>query len=116
LFEHIRRAAPAAARLLSLMSLFDRQGIPKSLLCDQYAGDQVTENADFDDDIYMLTSYLLVEMSSADGSEFAMHCLVQYSMKKWLELCGELEEWKARYAIVMDTSYPVLRYENWKGC
>jgi tetratricopeptide (TPR) repeat protein len=115
-FEHIRRAAPAAARLLSLMSLFDRQGIPESLLRDRYAGDQDTEDADFDDDIYMLTSYSLVEMSSADGSEFAMHRLVQYSTKKWLELCSELEEWKARYAIVIDTSYPVPWYENWKEC
>jgi tetratricopeptide (TPR) repeat protein len=115
-FEHIRRAAPAAARLLSLMSLFDRQGIPESLLCNRYAGDQVTENADFDDDIYMLTSYSLVEISSADGSEFMMHRLVQYSTKKWLELCSELEEWKARYAMVMDTSYPVPRYENWQEC
>jgi tetratricopeptide (TPR) repeat protein len=115
-FEHIRRAAPAAARLLSLMSLFDRQGIPESLLRDRYAGDQDTEDADFDDDIYMLTSYSLVEMSSADGSEFAMHRLVQYSTKKWLELCSELEQWKARYAMVMNTSYPVPQYENWKEC
>ena len=31
-FEHIREERPSAARLLSLMSLFDRQGIPESLL------------------------------------------------------------------------------------
>jgi hypothetical protein len=31
-FEHIRRIVPTAARLLSLMSLFDRQGIPEQLL------------------------------------------------------------------------------------
>ncbi|KAL1598073.1 hypothetical protein SLS59_007083 [Nothophoma quercina] len=32
LFEHIQRARPSAADLLSLMSFFDRQGIPKSVL------------------------------------------------------------------------------------
>ena len=31
-FEYIRKEMPTAARLLSLMSLFDRQGIPESLL------------------------------------------------------------------------------------
>jgi tetratricopeptide (TPR) repeat protein len=113
-FEHIRQEMPAAARLLSLMSFFDRQGIPESLLRDRYAADQDKEHADFDDDIYTLTSYSLVEISSADGSEFEMHRLVQYSTKKWLELCSELEGWKARYATIMDSSYPVARYENWK--
>ena len=32
-FEHIRQERPSAAQLLSLMSLFDRQGIPYHLLC-----------------------------------------------------------------------------------
>jgi tetratricopeptide (TPR) repeat protein len=113
-FEHIRQEMPAAARLLSLMSFFDRQGIPESLLRDRYAADQDKEHADFDDDIYTLTSYSLVEISSANGSEFEMHRLVQYSTKKWLELCSELEEWKARYATMMDSSYPVAQYDNWK--
>ncbi|KKZ67173.1 hypothetical protein EMCG_07118 [[Emmonsia] crescens] len=35
-FEHIRQTNPRAARLLSLMSLFDRQGIPVSLLKNYY--------------------------------------------------------------------------------
>jgi tetratricopeptide (TPR) repeat protein len=113
-FEHIRREMPAAARLLSLMSLFDRQGIPESLLHDQYGQDADAE-ADFEDDIHTLTSYSLVEMS-ADGSEFEMHRLVQYSTKKWLELCDELEAWKERYAAVMDSNYPVGRHENWRVC
>lgn len=31
-FEHIRQSRPSAANLLSLMSLFDRQGIPERLI------------------------------------------------------------------------------------
>jgi tetratricopeptide (TPR) repeat protein len=119
-FEHIRQEVPAAARLLSLMSLFDRQGIPESLLHDQYATDEDKvddeEGADFDDDINTLASYSLVEMSGADGSEFEMHRLVQYSTKKWLELSGELEGWKERYVALMDRSYPVGEHANWKVC
>ena len=35
-FEHLRRKRDSAARLLSLMSLFDREGIPDYLLRDRY--------------------------------------------------------------------------------
>lgn len=83
-FAHIRKAMPTAARLLSLMSLFDRQGIPESLLHDRYWRDDGAK-ADFEEDIHTLTSFSLVEIS-AGGHEFEMHRLVQFSTKKWLEL------------------------------
>ncbi|PSN58606.1 hypothetical protein BS50DRAFT_614816 [Corynespora cassiicola Philippines] len=136
-FDHIRKQMPAAARLLSLMSLFDRQGIPESLLRDRYRRSEDEEEcedgredkdkdededegendeeADFEDDIHTLTSFSLVEMS-ADGREFEMHRLVQFSTKKWLELHKELERWKEAYAVLMDDSYPVGQYENWPVC
>jgi len=113
-FEHIRREMPTAARLLSLMGLFDRQGIPESLLRGRYGRDDDRE-ADFEDDIYTLTSYSLVEMSAGE-KEFKMHQLVQFSIKKWLELNQELEGWKETYITLMDDSYPVGRYENWAVC
>jgi hypothetical protein len=71
--------------------------------------------ADFEDDIDVLTSFSLVEMS-ADGSEFEMHRLVQFSTKKWLELSNELEEWEMTYVMLMDENYPVGRHENWPMC
>ena len=63
-FEHIRKDLPTAARLLSLMSLFDRQGIPESLLHNRYKRDEDKE-ADFEEDIHTLTSYSLVEIGRA---------------------------------------------------
>jgi tetratricopeptide (TPR) repeat protein len=113
-FAHIQREMPTAARLLSLMSLFDRQGIPESLLHDRYQGDDGVET-NFEDDIHTLTSFSLVEMS-ADGSQFEMHRLVQFSMKKWLELYDKLESWKEVYVTLMDDNYPVGRHENWTSC
>ena len=47
-FEHIREVRPSAADLLSLMSLFDRQAIPESLLLERSEaryGDSATETA-----------------------------------------------------------------------
>ncbi|KAF2186324.1 TPR-like protein [Zopfia rhizophila CBS 207.26] len=113
-FEHIRRKRPSATRLLSLMSLFDRQGIPDSLLGGRYQeGDNASSN--FEDDLNTLMSFSLVA-TDVDGYQFEMHRLVQFSTRKWLELQGELEGWKEKYVTLMDGSYPVGRYENWKAC
>lgn len=40
-FEHIRQTQPSAADLLSLMSLFDRQGIPEAVLQKQIPQEQI---------------------------------------------------------------------------
>lgn len=113
-FKYIQTNTPNAARLLSLMSLFDRQGIPESLLHDWYL-EHGGGGADFDDDMDVLTSFSLVEMSK-DESEFEMHRLVQFSTKKWLELNCELEKWKKTYVLLMDKNYPFEGYESWSVC
>jgi tetratricopeptide (TPR) repeat protein len=113
-FDYIRKHTPTAARLLSFMSMFDRQNIPESLLINKYA-DSENGECDFDDDIHMLFSFSLVKMN-VDGREFEMHRLVQISTKKWLELNDELETWKANYAIFMNASFPEGTYENWPVC
>ncbi|KAH0533881.1 hypothetical protein FGG08_007500 [Glutinoglossum americanum] len=113
-FKHIRRERPSATRLLSLMSLFDRQGIPESLLDGCYREDN-DAGSDFEDDLNILTSFSLVAMD-VEGHQFEMHRLVQFSTRKWLELQGELEGWREKYVTLMDDSYPVGRHENWKAC
>jgi tetratricopeptide (TPR) repeat protein len=113
-FEHIRKERPAAARLLSLMSLFDRQGIPDFLLYNHYQEVDDTE-ADFEEDIYTLASFSLVG-TNVEGKEFEMHRLVQFSTKKWLELRDELEGWKESYITIMEEAFPVGRHENWTTC
>lgn len=113
-FEHIRKRRPMAARLLSLMSFFDRQGIPERLICDQYqqAGDS---EPDFEEDIHTLISYSLVRMNE-DGNEFEMHRLVQFSTKRWLELNNELDEWNQVFINVMNEEYPLAGPEDWAVC
>ncbi|KAJ4354755.1 hypothetical protein N0V95_003528 [Ascochyta clinopodiicola] len=113
-FEYIREHVPTAASLLSLMSMFDRQGIPESLLKSQYT-DNGNGDVTFEDDIHTLSSFSLIK-TSADGCEFEMHPLVQFSTKKWLELHNELEVWKGAYATLMDASYPVGEHEKWSVC
>ncbi|KAL9086085.1 MAG: hypothetical protein Q9165_007297 [Trypethelium subeluteriae] len=113
-FEHIRRERPSATRLLSLMSLFNRQGIPESLLGRRYH-ESSDVSADFEDDLNTLLSFSLVA-TDVDGRHFQMHRLVQFSTIKWLELRGDLEGWKEKYVTLMDENYPDSKYENWKAC
>jgi hypothetical protein len=109
-FEYILSARPSATRLLSLISLLDRQGIPESLLGGRYQKDN-DASPDFQDDANTLTSFSLIA-TDVDGHQFEMHRFVQFSTRKWLELQGELEIWRERYVRLMDDSYPVGRYEN----
>jgi tetratricopeptide (TPR) repeat protein len=103
-FEHIREQRPSAARLLSFMSFFDRQGIPEFLLRDR--SDEADEiDHEFEDDISTLRSYLLISLN-LEGDMFSMHRLVQFSTRRWLETHGEEETWKERYVAKMDDAIP----------
>lgn len=113
-FNYIHDRSLSAARLLSLMSLFDRQGIPRSLIEGEYTDDE-HDTSSFEHDMYMLTSFCLVK-ASADGISFEMHGLVQYATKKWLHLNDKLEYWKKIYATLINKSFLVGKAEHWPVC
>jgi tetratricopeptide (TPR) repeat protein len=110
-FEHIKSHMPTAASLLSLMCLFDRQGIPEALLQGHYTDEE--DNADFEDDMQILTSYALVEASSE--GDFEMHRLVQTSTRKWLEVNSQLEHWKEVYTRILNANFSDYD-ENYSIC
>ena len=112
-FEYIRSDQPSAARLLSLMSFFDRQGIPEELITSRYEENDSIVN--FEEDIEVLRSFSLIALGT-ENDVFEMHRLVQFATRKWLEQRQELEEWKKRYITVMADAFPPGRYENWKRC
>ncbi|CZR66589.1 related to kinesin light chain [Phialocephala subalpina] len=138
-FSYLRESSPSAARLLSLMSLFDRQGIPESLLRGNYKArkerlsrnhrhrkrlpdSQASENhqnhthnkkkAHFEDDITTLRSYSLIT-TDTNGQKFEMHRLVQISMKKWLEINDELKRWEENYIKILRAAVPYASFDNW---
>jgi tetratricopeptide (TPR) repeat protein len=133
-FDHIRSKRRSAADLLSLMSFFDRQGIPGWVLkpssgmqsdgesddggstpdSDTYdAGDDI--DGGFEDDVAMLRDYCLIIASEA-GDEFEMHGLVQLSTRRWLEAFGKQETFKQQYIERMAASFPTGEYETWATC
>lgn len=138
-FEHIQQVRPTAADLLSLMSFFDRQGIPERLLrhqteqdknqrseehciddaCDSNEDNESSQSSadgeEFEDDVLVLREFSFVSIN-ADQTTFEMHALVQLATRKWLEANGELEPYKQRFITTLCAAFPTGRHENWAVC
>lgn len=78
-FEYIRSNRPSAARLLSLISFFDRQGIPEELITSRCEANDGA--VDFEEDIEVLRSFSLVALG-IEKDIFEMHRLVQFTTRK----------------------------------
>lgn len=94
-FEYLRAEHPNAADLLSIMSYFDRQSIPRSCLQSEN-----TDPLDFEDSIEFLIAFSFVtgddqvreENGDDDGlnadfdrKSYSMHRLVQLATRQWLK-------------------------------
>ncbi|KAL6709273.1 hypothetical protein ACN47E_001680 [Coniothyrium glycines] len=138
-FELIWRTRRSAADLLSLMSFFDRQGIPKALLLGSNVtkpasrdvradNDEESDSAEDDDgasgcstddrfvdDILTLRDYSFVA-ETTDPETLEMHSLVQLATQKWLEGRGEAERWRQQFISALCLAFPTGNYENWDTC
>jgi hypothetical protein len=135
-FEHIRQHRRSAADLLSLMSFFDNQGIPESILqvrhqpssstghqpeqarSDSYdSADDSSGSADEDmeENIIMLRNYSFIS-DSPDGMVFKMHRLVQLATRDWLKLHKQDIYWLEQSLLNLDAAFPNSNFENWTEC
>jgi hypothetical protein len=130
-FEHIQSTRRSAANLLSLMSFFDRQGIPKALLSDyEDAGAEDKNERDndeedstseasvddrFEDDVLTLRDYSFVSVTT-DMDTLEMHSLVQLAMRKWLKGKKQAERWKQQFITNLCAAFPTGEYGNWEKC
>jgi tetratricopeptide (TPR) repeat protein len=137
-FDYILQTRPSAADLLSLISFFDRQGIPEALLQNQtkegnarqdQRGRSGNGNADkdedyesqsivsgeFEDDVLALRNYSFISVS-ADTTTFEMHRLMQLLMKKWLEAHKQLNKWIKESIRVLMAAFLSGDYETWADC
>jgi hypothetical protein len=130
-FDYIQQTRPSAADLLSLMSFFDRQGIPESLLhrrpeedsqqgqseddIDQDNLSQSSTSDEFEGDILKLKNYSFISVNPG-GQAFEMHSLVQLAMRTWLEANGQLERWKQQFIRNLCKEFPNGEHETWARC
>lgn len=131
-FDHIYSVRPSASGLLSLMSFFDRQGIPESIVRvqpsqdikipseisyqqDQENGSEFGIDLQFENDIGTLSDYSFISVVE-HGKLFTMHRLVQLTVRTWLKTHGQLEQWKETFINNLYTNFPTGEYENWAKC
>jgi len=119
--DHLYKEAPSAARLLSLMSLFDHNDIPDYLVRDHYGVDEHFEpnvklkdelDQAFREDITTLRSYSLLFIGSNSNS-LRIHQLVKVSTQRWLNTRGELDIWKLKYLKILSAAFPSNPYVDW---
>jgi tetratricopeptide (TPR) repeat protein len=138
-FKHIQQVRPSAADLLSLMSFFDRQGIPKNVLqrqaeqggaqlnqqehkretVDRNKDDDRTQSSmsedDFNEDMEALANFHLISVNT-NNRVFEMHALVQLATRNWLSSNGKFEHWREHFISNLCAAFPAGEYENWEVC
>ncbi|KAJ4367082.1 hypothetical protein N0V83_007612 [Neocucurbitaria cava] len=119
-FDHVRSIRQSATDLLSLMSFFDRQGIPEYLLHYEHVdeGDSlsviVPSDKKFDDDVETLRDFAFIKVTTANT--FEMHSLVQLAMRRWLESHHQLDRWREQSIVNLSAKFPTGNFENWAIC
>jgi tetratricopeptide (TPR) repeat protein len=109
-FDQIRTSYPTSSDMLSLMSMFDRHGIPESLL------QQDMTRSDFEDAVHPLISFSLIKQSKDQQHSFEIHRLVQVSIRKWLEANNQRELWVTRSAKLLAVTFPSGEFGTWAEC
>lgn len=108
-FRQISEKPPGAAQILSLMSVLDRNAIPKGLLVED------NERAiDFTRALGTLQAFSLI-IAEKNGT-FALHRLVQLSMQKFLQDEGTDTHWQEKALNAMTKHFPPGDFDNWKTC
>jgi len=131
-FDYLRQENSSAAELLSLMSFFDRQGIPENLirlrprakcisssdLFDDWSDGEISESEEdpeFEDDITTLRNYSFISICE-NSTSFTMHRLVQLTTRAWLKSDGQIDKWKDKFISILCDEFPTGEYENWGRC
>jgi tetratricopeptide (TPR) repeat protein len=129
-FERIRKDRPSAADLLALMSFFNPQGIPESVLRrnhhhrrdrranssnNGYELEDEDEDGQFDDDFDLLHAFSLVKVTAHDDM-CEMHALVQFCTRVWLSSFGNVNQWRSEFLALMAREFPPGDFDNWIKC
>lgn len=110
-FDQISETCPPAARLLSQMSMYDRQHIPQSLL----AAGPDEKPFDLEEALEILLRYSFIEQE-VDEQHFNMQLLVQKATKEWLRQHNKLEPEREAVVHKLARQYPSGEYEHWQSC
>ena len=116
-FEQIQRQDASAGELLSLMSIFDRQAIPKKFLSD-YSERQKVQKLEGEMQLVKALGVLKAFSFITEDKDhsFDMHRLVQLVTRKWLSKKDRMHQFAEQALLVVSHNYPYGNYENQAIC
>ena len=104
-FNQIRRENESAANLLSLMSVLERQDIPRFLVRGEL------DDLRFDNAIALLLDFSLISQVESRKA-FGMHRLVQIATRTWLEKHNEKGLWEGTAVTMLANAFPSGDFEK----
>lgn len=110
-FQQIHSENASATDLLYLMSLFDRESIPVTLI-----NGNLSDLAAFDVAVGLLESYSFVSADET-GTNYSMHRLVQSATRTWL--MGQQEKFgltSSQALKILSSKFPNGEFEDWESC
>lgn len=121
-FEMIEVQYAFAGELLSVMSLFDREGIPEKFLLDYQrrnvahpiTSDSSEADINFECALGTLKAFSL--MSEARAGTLSMHRLVQLVTRNWLNRKQKLSFYATQSLLIVSDNYPEGTFENRTTC
>ena len=109
-FERIREKNPLAGKILSLMAVLDRQGIPQSLLhIDNELKSELISV------LGVLKAYSLI-IAERNEEIYVLHRLVQIFTQDWLKREGDKESYQGKALQILSKEFPRTDFENWDTC
>ena len=103
-FNQIKKENEPAAKLLSLMSVLERQGIPRFLVRGE------KDDLSFDNAMAPLLDFSLVSQEK-DRATFGMHRLVQIATRTWLEKHNVKALWEGTAVALLADVFPDGEYD-----
>ena len=116
-FEQIQRQDTFASELLSLMSLFDRQAIPKRFLSrygERQKPQESTGEIQLVKALGVLKAFSFITEDKGHG--FDMHRLVQLVTRKWLGKKHTMRQFAEQAMLVVSDIYPQGSYTTRDTC
>ncbi|KAF3074352.1 hypothetical protein CFAM422_003689 [Trichoderma lentiforme] len=115
-FQQIEQQHVLASKLLSFMSMLDRQDIPAQFLSHygEQAGDGVPRGEmELTEALGILKAFSFVTETSGG---FDMHRLVQLVTRKWLTSQGTIGRFGTEALMTVSEMYPIFNYKNRTKC
>ena len=110
-FEYLKVNRPLAAGILCLVSMFDTQAIPETLM-QPVKGDDPKDSLAFEEALGILQAYSMVTLrhASATGHEnlgrfFDLHRLVGLVTRNWLKMNAQYSLWAAEAVDIMSAQF-----------